>query len=134
MSALDTLITNLQTIHTETMNKIIPGNLKAGITIFGVSGTLPANCKTFATVTEMNAYQDATEDDFAIVYGTTYGGTYRYDGGSWTQIGDSTQEQQIMDALNNVLEPIEQYEGNGGTDAQISAVLDNILGIEEVVE
>lgn len=131
MSALDTLITNLQTIHTEAYNKIIPGNIKNGITIFGITGVLPTNCKTFATVTEMNNYSEAIEDDFAIVYGTTYVGTYRYDGGAWTQIGDSTQEQQIMDVLNDVLLPVEQYEGNGGTDAQINAVLDDILGIEE---
>ena len=134
MSALDTLVTNLQTIHTEVINKITASNIKSGVTIFGVTGTLPVNVKTFATTTEMNAYQGAIEDDFAIVYGTTYIGTYRYDGGSWTQIGDSTQEQEIMDTLNEVLLPVEQYEGNGGTDAQIDAVLDDILGIEEVVE
>lgn len=39
MSALDTLITNLQTIHTEVMTKVIPGNIKAGVTIFGQTGT-----------------------------------------------------------------------------------------------
>ena len=39
MSALDDLITNLQTIHTETMDKIIPENIRAGVTIFGVTGT-----------------------------------------------------------------------------------------------
>lgn len=37
---LDTLITNLQRIHQETMDKIIPENIKTGITIFGVEGTV----------------------------------------------------------------------------------------------
>ena len=131
MSMLDTLITNLQTIHTEAMTKLIPSNIKQGITIYGVTGTL-STVKTFATVAAMNASTGNVEDDMAIVYGTTYVGTYRYDGGAWTQIGDSTQEQQIMDTLNAVLGPIEQYEGNGGTDTEINTVLDNILGIEEV--
>lgn len=132
MSALDTLITNLQAIHTETINKIIPENIKGGVTIFGVTGTIPNTLFTYSTVLEMNISTGHQEDDFAIVYGTTYAGTYRYDGGAWTQIGDSTQEQEIMDALNGTLPPVEQYEGAGGTDVQISAVLDDILGIEEV--
>lgn len=39
MSALDTLVTNLQTIHTEVMTKVIPANIKSGVTIFGITGT-----------------------------------------------------------------------------------------------
>lgn len=128
MSALDTLITNLQRIHQETMDKILPENIKTGITIFGVSGTVPTNCKTFSTIEEMAAYEGALEDDYAIVYGTTYIGTFRYDSGTWNQIGDSSDEQKIMDVLNQVMLPVEQYEGNGGTDEEINAVLDNILG------
>lgn len=127
MSALDTLISNLQIIHNETMNKLLPENIKQGITIFGVEGTVPVNCKTYSTIEEM-LNSTATEDDYAIVYGTTYIGTFRYDGGTWTQIGDSSDEQKIMDVLNKVMTPVEQYEGNGGTDEEINAVLDNILG------
>ena len=36
---LTTLISNLQSIYVEVNNKIIPGNIKAGVTIFGVTGT-----------------------------------------------------------------------------------------------
>lgn len=36
---LTTLISNLQSIYTEVTNKIIPENIKAGVTIFGVTGT-----------------------------------------------------------------------------------------------
>lgn len=128
MSALDTLVTNLQRIHQETMEKILPGNIKEGITIFGVQGTVKTNCKTFSTIEEMVACEEVVEDDYAIVYGTTYIGTYRYDNGTWTQIGDSSDEQKIMDVLNMVMLPVEQYEGNGGTDEEINTVLDNILG------
>lgn len=38
-SDLDELITNLQDIYNEVMTKIIPENIKAGVTIFGVTGT-----------------------------------------------------------------------------------------------
>lgn len=127
MSALDTLVTNLQRIHQETMDKILSENIKEGITIFGVQGTVKTNCRTYSTVEEM-VNSEAIEDDYAIVYGTTYVGTYRYDNGTWTQIGDSSDEQKIMDVLNMVMLPIEQYEGNGGTDEEINTVLDNILG------
>lgn len=127
MSALDTLISNLLTIHTEVLEKVIPENIKSGVVIFGKAGILPTNCRTFSTIEEMTAFNDAIEDDYAIVYGTTYVGTYRYDSKQWVQIGDSSDEQRIMDILNEVLLPIEQMEGNGGTDEEINAVLDEIL-------
>lgn len=127
MSALDDLIVNLNTIYTEIQNNAIPENIRKGTSLFGIEGVLPANCRTFATIEERDSYTDAIEDDYAIVYGTTYVGTYRYDAGEWVQIGDSSDEQKIMDVLNQILLPVEQYEGNGGTDEEITAVLDEIL-------
>lgn len=127
MSTLDILINNLEAIYVEITSKIIPENFKKGAKIFSIEGTLPTNCRTFSTIEERDAYTDAIEDDFAIVYGTTYVGTYRYDAGEWIQIGDSTDEQKVMDVLNQILLPVEQYEGNGGTDEEISVVLDEVL-------
>jgi hypothetical protein len=127
MSALDTLISNLTQIQNEVSSKILPENIRQGVTIFSVEGILPSNCRTFATIAEMEAWDTAIEDDYAIVYGTTYIGTYRYDDKQWVQIGDSSDEQRIMDILNRILLPEEQYEGNGGTDEEISAVLDEVL-------
>lgn len=86
---------------------------------------------TFATIEEMNANTDYPENTFAIVYGTTYVGTYRFDKGSWTQIGDSTDEQIIMDTLNEVVGSPDEYEGVGGTDEEINSVLDQIIGGNE---
>lgn len=37
---LDTLISNLQTLYTETSAKLIPENIKYGVTILGVTGSL----------------------------------------------------------------------------------------------
>lgn len=93
-----------------------------------VVGTLYVKCRTFATIEEMEAQSDVLDEDtYGVVYGTTYVGTYRLDNGTWTQIGDSTQEQQIMDVLNEIADTTDQYEGTGGTDEEISAVLDQIL-------
>lgn len=39
MSALDTLVSNLTIINSEVQTKIIPENIKAGVTILGVTGT-----------------------------------------------------------------------------------------------
>lgn len=91
-------------------------------------GTDTSNVVTFPTIEEMNKHTDLKEDTYAIVYGTSYIGTYRLDNGAWTQIGDKTEEQQIMDVLNETTNTNEQYEGVGGTDEEINTVLNNIIG------
>ena len=63
---------------------IVPANIRADKTIFDVTGTAPV---TFSTIEEMNKHTDLAEDTFAIVYGTSYVGTYRLNNGAWTQIG-----------------------------------------------
>ena len=82
---------------------------------------------TFATVAEMNAVTNVPEDTLAIVYGTDYVGTYRFDNGSWTEIGSKSVEQQSMDNLNALDGSTDQYEGLGGTEEQVNEVLDEII-------
>lgn len=60
MSALDTLITNLQTIHTEVMTKVIPANIKSGVTIFGQAGTVIELNGETTTVTPSSTQQVIT--------------------------------------------------------------------------
>lgn len=115
----------LRRILDEKNNYIIPSNIRATVTVLGITGQAPT---TFSTIEEMNEHTDLPEDTYAIVYGTTYLGTYRLDKGVWTQIGDSSQGQQIMDALNEVTATSDQYEGDGGTDEEINEVLNTILG------
>lgn len=87
---------------------------------------------TFATVSEMNLVTDVPEDTLAIVYGTDYVGTYRFDNGSWTEIGSKSVEQQSMDNLNALDGSTDQYEGLGGTEEEVNEVLDEIIeGPEE---
>lgn len=38
-SDISILVNNLQLIYDEVQTKVIPGNIKAGVTIFGVTGT-----------------------------------------------------------------------------------------------
>lgn len=98
--------------------------IAAGNTILGVEGTAPV---TFATVEEMNSNTVYPENTFAIVYGTEYIGTYKLDNGAWTQIGDATDGAEMMKILNETDGDILEYEGNGGTDEEINAVLEDIL-------
>ena len=49
------LETNLRTIYSEKKNKIIPGNIKKDVTIFGITGTYAgATMKEYASETAMN--------------------------------------------------------------------------------
>lgn len=92
------LIDSLNMITTEKATKILPENIKKGVQIFNVTGTLEPNAsivegvKLFKTIEEMNEHTDLAEDTFAIVYGTSYIGTYRLNNGAWTQIGNSTEK------------------------------------------
>lgn len=100
-------------------------NIRADVSIFGVQGSAPI---TFSTVEELEVNVDFPENTLAIVYGTTYIGTYKLDSGAWTQIGDSSEGLQIFEILNEVMGTSDEYEGEGGTDTEINAVLDTIIG------
>ena len=65
---------NLQTILNEKTTKIIPENIKKGVQIFDITGTLESNASTaegaklFKTKEEMNSSTGNTEGDLALVY------------------------------------------------------------------
>lgn len=105
-----------------TSNQIVKGN-----TVLDIEGTYQPSAVTFATIEEMNNNTAYPENTFAVVYGTEYVGTYKLDSGAWTQIGDATDSSEMMSVLNSVDGEILEYEGNGGTDDEINAVLDDIL-------
>lgn len=58
----------LNKIKTEKDTKIIPENIKKGVTIFNVQGAAEGGVKQFSTVEEMNSSTGNTEGDLAIVY------------------------------------------------------------------
>lgn len=62
-SNLDTLVTNLKAIHTEVMTKIIPENIKKGVTIFGVTGTYEPDYEELGTVTPEEYTEAQTQID-----------------------------------------------------------------------
>ena len=67
------LYANLMAINEEKQAKIIPENIKSGVTIFGVEGNLESGTsnvpvKLFETVEEMQSDSTAKEKDLALVY------------------------------------------------------------------
>ena len=71
-----TLKENMEAIKLEKDTKILPENLRAGITAFGVEGILQEGStdipvKLFKTEEEMQADTSAKQDDLAIVCGST---------------------------------------------------------------
>lgn len=125
------VITSIAASKVVTAIGLTANQIQAGNTILGVEGTAPV---TFATVEEMNSNTAYPENTFAIVYGTEYVGTYKLDNGAWTQIGDATDGAEMMRVLNETDGDILEYEGNGGTDEEINAVLEDILTNPNVSE
>lgn len=60
MSALDTLVTNLNTIYQEVQDKVLPSNIKSGVTIFGQVGTVTELLGETTTVTPSSTQQVIT--------------------------------------------------------------------------
>ena len=62
---------NLDRIEQEKIEKIIPENIKKGVNIFNVEGSLDGGIKQFSNIEEMNQSTENKEGDLAIVYGIT---------------------------------------------------------------
>lgn len=98
------LETNLRTIYNEKKTKILPTNIKSGVTIFGVLGTYSAQMKTYTTETDMNNDIANIETD-EIVRVTT---------GNKIFIKEIIESTPTMTELVKVTETItpEEYEEN----------------------
>lgn len=62
------LKTNLEQILQEKQNKIISENIKKGVQIFDITGSLKSDVKLFETQGEMQADKQSEEGDLAVVY------------------------------------------------------------------
>ena len=68
------LQTNLDEILLDKETNLLPENLKEGVTVLGVEGSLKvtgsdSNIKLFETIEDMNSDPNPKEDDLAVVYG-----------------------------------------------------------------
>ena len=89
MGSLNVLHTNLRTIYSEVNSKIIPGNIKAGVTIFNTTGTYTGEpMKEYASEAAMNA-DIANIEEGEIVIVTLPDTTY--------YIKDTTMKKMIIE-------------------------------------
>lgn len=122
------LQTKLNDILNEKNTKIIPENIKAGTQIFDILGSAPT---IFNTKEEMEATLNLPDRTFAIVFDNTFKGLYRLINGGWVEFGVPSDGVLAMNALNEVMRTNEEYEGLGGTEEEVEAILDNIMNGEE---
>lgn len=115
-----------------TGDKIVKGN-----TVLGVEGTALTGDhypQLYTSIEAMSADTTKPDGTFAIVYGTTYDGTFICSSGVWEQIGQPTETVETYNSLSLMDEDeATYYEGMGGTEEEIVTVLDKVLGNEEEV-
>lgn len=124
-SSIKELEKALELIKEEKEEKIISENIRAGISILGIEGTLPT---IFETEEEMLAHVDYPENTLALLYNDNLNGVYILVNKEWVKIGEPTEEVLAMINLNNVNGTNDTYTGLGDTVENINSDLDEILG------
>ena len=156
------------TINAVTSNidpNIIADNIRNGINILGVTGTLnegidtsDATAQATDIMSGMTAYVNGSKitgtidnrrvvykvntyeerdaltpqvNDMCVMWNNEYLGSFLFTNNSWLEMSISEEGTELNEALNEIFGDDEPYEGMGGTDEEIEAVLDEILGEEE---
>ena len=68
---MSTIYEKVSEIKNEKDLKIIPGNIKSGVQIFDITGTLESGAKLFETIEDMNEDESAVLGDIAVVYNSS---------------------------------------------------------------
>lgn len=64
-----TLKENIEAIKLEKDTKILPENLKSGVTAFGIEGNLKEKVKVFSSIDEMNNSTNNADGDVCLIFG-----------------------------------------------------------------
>ena len=127
---MPTLESKLNLILEEKVNKVKPGNIRKGIKIFNVTGTVEGgDVVLFETVTEMNQHaQDYNDGVYAVVASTNFEGAYKLINSVWVMVGEPCEELSAFNDLTEVVGEEElEYEGLGGTEAEIEDILTEVI-------
>lgn len=90
--------------------------------------SIDTSAKIFRTVEEMEAYSGVPEVSIAIIYDLNYEAIYKYENGEWVYLGGPGDNVQAMINLNLTSGVEDEYDGLGGTEAEVINVLDTIIG------
>lgn len=124
-SSIKELEKALELIKEEKETKILSENIRAGVSILGIDGTLPT---IFETEEEMQLHIDYPDQTLALLYNSNLNGVYILVNKQWIKIGEPTEEVLAMIDLNNVNGTNDTYTGLGDTIENINKDLDDILG------
>lgn len=124
-ASLNNLEDRVTTIVNELNEKLLSENIRAGVTILEVAGTLPT---IFETEEEMLNHIDYPDNTIALLYDSNLLGVYILSNKEWIKIGEPTEEVLAMIDLNNVNGTNDTYTGLGDTVENINSDLDEILG------
>lgn len=115
-------------------SNIVAENIREGVEILGVEGTVHEGAQgvvLYSTIAEMEEDTSQDEGTYGVVAGTNFEGVYKYVNSSWEQVGDPVEALVAFNGLAEVLgDSSEEYEGLGGTEEEITEILEDVIGEE----
>lgn len=108
-------------------------NIREGVTILGVEGTVHEGAQgvvLYSTIAEMEEDTSQDEGTYGVVAGVNFEGVYKYIDSAWVIVGDPVEALQAFNELANVVGDNIEYEGLGGTEEEITEILEDVIGEE----
>ena len=115
-------------------SNIVAENIREGVEILGVEGTVQEGAQgvvLYSSTAEMEEDTSQDEGTYGVVAGTNFEGVYKYTDSAWVIVGDPVEALVAFNELAEVLgDSSEEYEGLGGTEAEIVEILEDVVGEE----
>ena len=115
-------------------SNIVAENIREGVEILGVEGTVHEGAQgvvLYSTIAEMEEDTSQDEGTYGVVAGVNFEGVYKYTDSAWVIVGDPVEALVAFNELAEVLgDSSEEYEGLGGTEAEIVEILEDVVGEE----
>ena len=115
-------------------SNIVAENIREGIEILGVEGTVQEGAQgvvLYSSTAEMEEDTSQDEGTYGVVAGTNFEGVYKYTDSAWVIVGDPVEALVAFNELAEVLgDSSEEYEGLGGTEEEITEILEDVIGEE----
>jgi hypothetical protein len=115
-----------------TMN-LTPETGYDGFSSVGITVQVPTGAQgvmLYETIQAMQADTTQSEGTYGVVAGTNFEGVYKYVNNNWEQVGDPIEALQAFNELADVVGDDIEYEGLGGTEEEITEILEDVIGEE----
>ena len=114
-------------------SNIVAENIREGVEILGVEGTVHEGAQgvvLYSTIAEMEEDTSQDEGTYGVVAGTNFEGVYKYTDSAWVIVGDPVEALVAFNELADVVGDDIEYEGLGGTEEEITEILEDVIGEE----